>query len=125
MPEKRIMGFNCAAPFRERLAGGPDLGRILTPGFNCAAPFRERLGDLPTPVVAGQSWLQLCRPLSGAVSRYHRAGCGNLDSFNCAAPFRERLGALAEGLDATPNDPLQLCRPLSGAVSLPKPLGLP
>ena len=40
--------------------------------------------------------LQLCRPLSGAVSRpggairLHRTG-----SFNCAAPFRERLGDLA------------------------------
>ena len=85
-------GFNCAAPFRERL-GQPAAVREYnrTPGFNCAAPFRERLG-------------------------YRELGPGSWAAgFNCAAPFRERLADLGGGFivaDAV----LQLCRPLSGAV---------
>ena len=61
--------------------------------------------------------LQLCRPLSGAVSS-QSPGRQLLPpkGFNCAAPFRGRLVVVS------PHQPvgmaaLQLCRPLSGAVS--------
>ena len=61
--------------------------------------------------------LQLCRPLSGAVRRRASARRWSSWPFNCAAPFRERLDArpLFATLDQRT---LQLCRPLSGAVSL-------
>ena len=40
----QLMGFNCAAPFRERLGdGGVDKISGVVGSFNCAAPFRERL----------------------------------------------------------------------------------
>ena len=40
-----------------------------------------------------RSWLQLCRPLSGAVRRQgaRHARVDDPQRFNCAAPFRERL----------------------------------
>ena len=37
------LGFNCAAPFRERLFARNRYGILEQVGFNCAAPFRERL----------------------------------------------------------------------------------
>ena len=110
-------GFNCAAPFRERLVFGGRADTLCQPGFNCAAPFRERLaGDAPPPVAPLLSFncaapfrerlvgrpkkgrphgkrLQLCRPLSGAVSCISRRRTSPSSRFNCAAPFRERLGA--------------------------------
>ena len=61
--------------------------------------------------------LQLCRPLSGAVSSLTDSGLSqSTTSFNCAAPFRERLACISPRVCLTPS-PLQLCRPLSGAVS--------
>ena len=88
----------------------------LGEGFNCAAPFRERLLRQPLPLVRCTALLQLCRSLSGAViavateplgisgiasivplpfgSGYLPCRCSHsalLRSFNCAAPFRERL----------------------------------
>ena len=67
-------------------------GAMRPRSFNCAAPFRERLDanqQVEQPAKAG---LQLCRPLSGAVSRAGRAaGDRRRSGFNCAAPFRERL----------------------------------
>ena len=85
------IGFNCAAPFRERLSCAGEPLRCWHSSFNCAAPFRERL------------------------SRVRGNPCAWHSSFNCAAPFRERLfrylrGRLRRG------SVLQLCRPLSGAV---------
>ena len=45
-----------------------------------------------TPTVLAPG-LQLCRPLSGAVrGRWSRGRSGGWSSFNCAAPFRGRLG---------------------------------
>ena len=108
--------------------------------FNCAAPFRERLASRALPTNKPRVILQLCRPLSGAVSQRYCAGCSyilhlqlcrplsgavsrlradnqamNPTSFNCAAPFRERLAAARQAMVALLV--LQLCRPLSGAVS--------
>ena len=86
--------FNCAAPFRGRLAGhSPAATRCLSASFNCAAPFR---GRLVTRCLARQSTgavLQLCRPLSGAVSAIAVYRNRIPMCFNCAAPFRGRLGA--------------------------------
>ena len=36
-------------------------------GFNRAAPFRERLSRMDSEPMRQWSWLQSCRPLSGAV----------------------------------------------------------
>ena len=60
--------------------------------FNCAAPFRGRLAELAGEGVAQPHELQLCRPLSGAVSMAAQRAAGSAAA-------------------------LQLCRPLSGAVS--------
>ena len=109
--------FNCAAPFRERLVVWlvwfP--ARLLT--FNCAAPFRERLETGLPELTPSAMHLQLCRPLSGAVSlRQNAALYRRRGAFNCAAPFRERLAC--SGLSCWSGCfALQLCRPLSGAVS--------
>ena len=60
--------------------------------------------------------LQLCRPLSGAVSPARAESPPCTARFNCAAPFRERLDG--EGDSPVGHvQRLQLCRPLSGAVS--------
>ena len=143
---RRLMCFNCAAPFRERLdapAHTPPLCPI--PRFNCAAPFRERLVLKFTSPSPGQLSLQLCRPLSGAVSairrptsaisgplqlcrplsgavriRFRRYRAAFWAGFNCAAPFRERLGEPPH-ISPAAASPLQLCRPLSGAVSSTSP----
>ena len=60
--------------------------------FNCAAPFRERLGSWAPARRCWRLRLQLCRPLSGAVSSSagHQGAIASW-CFNCAAPFRERL----------------------------------
>ena len=87
--------FNCAAPFRERLAGTRCCAGSSQDGFNCAAPFRERLDLMPSACSTRPLWLQLCRPLSGAVRFLYVVGRGGGGGrFNCAAPFRERLGFL-------------------------------
>ena len=44
-------------------------GRPPDAGFNCAAPFRGRLLAKRIKKLAGVIRLQLCRPLSGAVTR--------------------------------------------------------
>ena len=109
-------------------------------GFNCAAPFRERLPPRRTRSPKTDTWLQLCRPLSGAVTIEKIAGAALLTElqlcrplsgavtaprspyphtahrFNCAAPFRERL-PFGNRLCFIPAFGLQLCRPLSGAVT--------
>ena len=61
-------GFNCAAPFRERLyripgcgIGGRDAASIVPP------PFGSGYADSRTPASPLRRGLQLCRPLSGAV----------------------------------------------------------
>ena len=64
--------FNCAAPFRERLAPSEQASGQADGGFNCAAPFRERL----------------------AAPHRRPAQCAAY-GFNCAAPFRERLATSA------------------------------
>ena len=94
-----LRGFNCAAPFRERLARSRRCASVRSGCFNCAAPFRERLDPFPPPLYPLPASLQLCRPLSGAVS-------GKLN--------------MVSGTYTT----LQLCRPLSGAVSIPAPGGV-
>ena len=61
-------------------------------GFNCAAPFRGRL--VAAGIINGvmSIVLQLCRPLSGAVSFHPRLLLHRpTGRFNCAAPFRGRL----------------------------------
>ena len=63
-----LPSFNCAAPFRERLARGCGLVICAYLRFNCAAPFRERLVRGPLYNCLVSLMLQLCRPLSGAVS---------------------------------------------------------
>ena len=66
--------------------------RPVFAGFNCAAPFRERLRGYADGAAAGKGVLQLCRPLSGAVSHlHHRLHHRQERAFNRAAPFRERL----------------------------------
>ena len=63
-----------------------------TESFNCAAPFRERLAVCASARLPHRVLLQLCRPLSGAVSSAPAPGAApSSTSFNCAAPFRERL----------------------------------
>ena len=79
--------------------------------FNCAAPFRERLGGRIKR-------LQLCRPLSGAVSlSFVWNPIGPSGTLQLCRPLSgavrwrtpSRLTSLL---------PLQLCRPLSGAVRI-------
>ena len=109
--------FNCAAPFRERLVlRFRRRGPAVRP-FNCAAPFRERLAEFCPDRRLIHARLQLCRPLSGAVSSIshsltwqalpalqlcrplsgavrvplYRIAPDGAGAFNCAAPFRERL----------------------------------
>ena len=66
-------------------------------GFNCAAPFRERLVRRRRHLKVRAEQLQLCRPLSGAVSRQGIVVLVFVIlGFNCAAPFRERLAGGAE-----------------------------
>ena len=67
-PALRWICFNCAAPFRGRLDGIPVPRPRCPLGFNCAAPFRGRLVVICSIIAAHSSALQLCRPLSGAVS---------------------------------------------------------
>ena len=95
----RCRRFNCAAPFRERLERGQGNDWARGTGFNCAAPFRERLGGMMWPASTPSWTLQLCRPLSGAVS------------------YDDHRSRRRHGLASTPSWTLQLCRPLSGAVS--------
>ena len=111
------VGFNCAAPFRERLSQPCAKATKCAGRFNCAAPFRERLwrhplhrygrrhhaSIVPPPFGSGYGaihyidtdgviTLQLCRPLSGAViPKLYEMAMDALACFNCAAPFRERL----------------------------------
>ena len=95
----KLCRFNCAAPFRGRLAAVLIVAiAVQAQGFNCAAPFRGRLAASSGGQFRRVKRLQLCRPLSGAVSscghfRSPAAGC-----FNCAAPFRGRLGELPGGV---------------------------
>ena len=65
--------FNCAAPFRERLPCISSPPGWSSYGFNCAAPFRERLPPAPVSAATAATGLQLCRPLSGAVTDLYTA----------------------------------------------------
>ena len=63
--------------------------------FNCAAPFRERLARSSISAGPPHIRLQLCRPLSGAVtSAWLPSTTRSRLGFNCAAPFRERLHSI-------------------------------
>ena len=138
--------FNCAAPFRERLAGigaGIGLGQA---GLQLCRPLSGAVSRAAAAIAGITPGLQLCRPLSGAVRmmqpsnpalasrRFNCAApfrerlggptcaawCSRGAGFNCAAPFRERLGLLKpQGGGGRAG--LQLCRPLSGAVSMSAP----
>ena len=111
--------FNCAAPFRERLAA-PDLGcRVLAPMLQLCRPLSGAVSRHQRQPAGPRLRLQLCRPLSGAVrrSRFASSACP-APAFNCAAPFRERLGKWTSSPPRCTRR-LQLCRPLSGAVSSP------
>ena len=136
------VSFNCAAPFRERLRAGRVPQRPVPARFNCAAPFRERLpGGVLTGIFTSSGALQLCRPLSGAVTRqllrvrWPRASlqlcrplsgavtskCGGGAGVGGSAsivppPFGSGYRDLAL-LSRLQSQPLQLCRPLSGAVT--------
>ncbi len=109
-----IRGGTPAAPYRQASIVPPPFGSGYarqrcrwwsTPScFNCAAPFRERLRQLSGSTAPISRTLQLCRPLSGAVT-YAVAGLvdGGLTRFNCAAPFRERLQpGLPSGANPSP-----------------------
>ena len=88
-------------------------------GFNCAAPFRGRVVGPPVAPTSPplRCWLQLCRPLSGAVRRCRAWQFpAAYPRFNCAAPFRGRLDPRRQARIPGASE-LQLCRPLSGAVS--------
>ena len=90
-------------------------GRACRRGFNCAAPFRERLLPLYERHAAGRSALQLCRSLSGAVMlQYFGWALAVVPLQLC----RSLSGAVMN--DWSGPGPsvslLQLCRSLSGAV---------
>ena len=111
-----IIGFNCAAPFRERLFDQ----RMRRVGIVALAsivplPFGSGYKTRPGGNSATNWMLQLCRSLSGAVMDSKGRLSVTDQSFNCAAPFRERLCA-SGGTRAVPRCRLQLCRSLSGAV---------
>ena len=96
-------GFNCAAPFRERLSGEPP-GVLLTrlPGFQLCRPLSGAVMVASTDTCCCVDRFQLCRPLSGAVICL---GCPTTctpdTSFNCAAPFRERLSTMRRAYGQT------------------------
>ena len=92
--------------------------------FNCAAPFRERLAGKGISSAATYAVLQLCRPLSGAVrTRLIRRRPAVLVLQLC----RPLSGAVScqPGWVSSPSVPLQLCRPLSGAVRVFLAVGNP
>ena len=110
------IGFNCAAPFRERLWSNFRNRHRRSLRFNCAAPFRERLCISPRVGCCAPLWLQLCRPLSGAVIAFSSVrGYGVVKASIVPPPFGSGYPmAIAAGLALLML--LQLCRPLSGAV---------
>ncbi len=135
-------GFNCAAPFRERLLrtagldGGERYRASIVPlpfgsgypaelladlkasleRFNCAAPFRERLSEGEVGALAYAAGFNCAAPFRERLCRFPRRPRSlAADSFNCAAPFRERLFRITGEIEPLPGS-LQLCRSLSGAV---------
>ena len=111
------MRFNCAAPFRERLGRSPATAPPQPSPLQLCRPLSGAVSACAGEPTAPAEKLQLCRPLSGAV-RCPAAGLVGIlrRCFNCAAPFRERL-VIGRRRKPAPLTGLQLCRPLSGAVS--------
>ena len=78
--------FNCAAPFRGRLAPPATRGLTAVASFNCAAPFRGRLAAVTMPWTPQPMVLQLCRPLSGAVSVWPGYGASTVEYASIVPP---------------------------------------